>query len=136
MKTNVREFCTLLNFSFSSSHFLSNSASSGNKQIEERIVNANIARNTGKRKASKNGCRNGGFIQKMLGLSVLCITLVSIANIIQGAEHSSAEEKEVESSANPSECIDGAALFASILLMFGCLSASVFAKSNRIVTLS
>ena len=100
-------------------------------------MNAKIVRNTSKRKAGKNGCRNGGFIQKTLALSVLCIALASTANVGRGDERLSAEEKESASSANPSEeRIDGAALFASIVLIFGHLPASVFAKSNRIVTFS
>ena len=86
----------------------------------------------------QNGCQNERFIQKTLALSTLCLVLASIANVIHGAEqHLSTEEKEAASSANSAEeRIDGAALFASILLIFSRLSASVFAKSNRIVTFS
>lgn len=85
----------------------------------------------------QNGCQNERFIQKTLPLSTLCLVLASIANVIHGAEqYSRAEGKEAASFANPPERIDGAALFASILLIFSRLSASVFAKSNRIVTFS
>ena len=100
---------------------------------------ANISRNTGsRRKAGKKGCRNGAFIQKTLALPALCIALAGIANVIHGAkQYSRAEGKEAASFANSAEeRIDGAALFASILLIFSRLSASVFAKSNRIVTFS
>ena len=71
--------------------------------------------------------------KRRLPSSVLCIALASIANVDRGDEHLSAEEKEAASSANSTEeRIDGAALFASIVLVFGHLSASVFAKSNRL----
>ena len=57
-------------------------------------MDAKIARNTSKRKAGKNDCRNGAFIQKTLAFPALCIALVGIANVNHGAEHLNAEEKE------------------------------------------
>ncbi len=70
-------------------------------------MNANIARNTGKRKAGKNGCRNEGFIQKALALFALCLALASGIDLSRCAER----EEAVSSANSAEERIDGVALF-------------------------
>ena len=87
-------------------------------------MDAKIARNRGRRKAGKKGCRNGAFIQKPLALPALCLALASGIDLGQCAER----EEAVSSANSAEERIDGVALFASILLIFSRLSASIFVK--------